>query len=138
PIPIDDSAAPIRGADGETTGAVLVFRDVTERRKAEEILRNTNQELARANEDLSQFAFAASHDLQEPLRMITSYSQLLLKGYRGQLNGEAETCIGFITQGTKRMRELLADLLDYTQLTGENQEPVTPVDLNDVFRTTLE
>jgi light-regulated signal transduction histidine kinase (bacteriophytochrome) len=76
--------------------------------------------------------------LQEPLRMITSYSQLLLKGYRGQLDGEAETCIRFITEGTKRMRELLADLLDYTQLTGDTEQAITAVDLNEVFQTTRE
>src|SRR5262249_26233737 len=84
--------------------------DLIERIRVEEALRATNLDLARANEDLNQFAFAASHDLQEPLRMITSYSQLLLKGYRGQLDGEAGTCIEFITDGTQRMQELLADL----------------------------
>jgi light-regulated signal transduction histidine kinase (bacteriophytochrome) len=94
-------------------------------------------ELRRLNDDLSQFAFAASHDLQEPLRMITSYSELLLKGYRGQLDGEAETCIEFITEGTKRMRELLASLLAYTQLTGERPGAV-PVDLNGVFNAAVE
>jgi PAS domain S-box-containing protein len=137
-IPIDDSAAPIRGADGNILGAVLVFRDVSERRKTEEDLEASMEALRRANEDLKQFAFAASHDLQEPLRMITSYSQLLLKGYRGQLDGEASTCLGFITDGTKRMRELLADLLAYTQVTGDPQDAVASVDLNEVFRTTLE
>src|SRR5262249_36548351 len=93
--------------------------DLIERIRVEQALRATNLDLARANEDLNQFAFAASHDLQEPLRMITSYSQLLLKGYRGQLDGEAGTCIEFITDGTKRMQELLADLLAYAQMANE-------------------
>ena len=70
--------------------------------------------------------------------MITSYSQLLLKGYRGQLDGEAETCIGFITDGTKRMRDLLADLLAYTQVTGDGQGAIDSIDLNHVFQTALQ
>lgn len=124
--------------NGQPAAILEVNLDISDRKEAEEKLRVTNAALARANEDLNQFAFAASHDLQEPLRVITSYSQLLLKGYRGQIEGQAATWVGFITEGTKRMRELLADLLAYTRLTGEEQESVAPVDLNEVFQTTLE
>jgi PAS domain S-box-containing protein len=144
-IPIDDSVAPIRDAHGRIAGVVLVFRDITARKKAEDAiersvdeLRISNAALSRANEDLNQFAFAASHDLQEPLRMITSFSQLLLEGYRGQLDAEASTCVEFITQSTKRMRELLADLLAYTQVSGDGQQAVELVDLNRVFQKALE
>jgi PAS domain S-box-containing protein len=144
-VPIDDSAAPIRDAGGKIAGVVLVFRDITTRKEAEqaversmEELRVSNAALLRANEDLNQFGFAASHDLQEPLRMITSYSQLLVKGYRGQLDGEAPVCVQFITEGTKRMRELLADLLAYTRLTGDDPEAAESIDLNLVFQKTLE
>jgi len=144
-IPIDDSVAPIRDAHGRIAGVVLVFRDITARQEAEDAversvdqLRVSNAALSRANEDLNQFAFAASHDLQEPLRMITSFSKLLLEGYRGQLDGEASTCIEFITQGTKRMRELLADLLAYTQVSGDGQQAVELIDLNRVFQKALE
>jgi light-regulated signal transduction histidine kinase (bacteriophytochrome) len=66
--------------------------------------------------------------------MITSYSQLLLKGYRGQLDGEASVCIDFITEGTKRMRELLADLLSYTEAGSNRPEAGESVDLNLIFR----
>ena len=97
-----------------------------------------NEELQRANDDLKQFAFAASHDLQEPLRMITSYSQLLIKGYRGQLDGEPAVCVEFINKGAKHMRDLLADLLSYTEA-GENQEEADEaIDLNVVFETVTE
>jgi light-regulated signal transduction histidine kinase (bacteriophytochrome) len=75
--------------------------------------------------------------LQEPLRMITSYSQLLVNGYRGQLDGEAGTCIQFVTDGTKRMRELLADLLAYTQVANDQHEAGQPIDLNYVFQIVL-
>ena len=94
-----------------------------------------NEELQRVNDDLKQFAFAASHDLQEPLRMITSYSQLLVKGYRGQLDGEPAVCVEFINKGAKHMRDLLADLLSYTEA-GENQEEADEaINLNVVFQT---
>jgi PAS domain S-box-containing protein len=112
--------------------------DLIEKIRAEEDLRTLNAALLRANEDLNQFAFAASHDLQEPLRMITAYSQLLLKGYRGQLDGEAFTCVGFITEGTTRMRELLADLLAYTQVMGDGHEFAESVDLNLAFQKALQ
>ncbi|HVW07331.1 MAG TPA: ATP-binding protein [Bryobacteraceae bacterium] len=141
-IHIDDSAAPIRHAN-EVAGVVLVFRDITERKRSEEALQASNTALSLANDDLRQFAFAASHDLQEPLRMITAYSQLLVRGYGGegssaQREGEAAVCIDFITQGTKRMRELLADLLAYTQLTGETELTIGPVDLNEAAATAIE
>jgi light-regulated signal transduction histidine kinase (bacteriophytochrome) len=92
-----------------------------------------NEELQRANDDLKQFAFAASHDLQEPLRMITSYSQLLVKGYRGQLVGEPAVCVDFITKGAKHMRDLLADLLSYTETGEDREEADESIDLNTIF-----
>jgi PAS domain S-box-containing protein len=92
-----------------------------------------NEELARVNEDLKQFAFAASHDLQEPLRMITGYSQLLIKGYRGQLQGEPAVCVDFINKGAKHMRDLLADLLSYTQAGEDQVEADEPINLNMIF-----
>jgi len=80
-----DRGIPLYGSKGEFTGYIGSCIDITDRKASEE-------ELKRANEDLNQFAFAASHDLQEPLRMITSYAQLLLKSYRGQLEGDAAVC----------------------------------------------
>jgi PAS domain S-box-containing protein len=102
--------------------------DIHEEREQEENLR-------RANADLNQFAFAASHDLQEPLRMITSYSQLLVKSCRGQLDGDAEVCVGYIAEGTRRMRALLADLLSYSAASSDLSEPTRIVNLNQVFET---
>jgi PAS domain S-box-containing protein len=96
------------------------------------------EEIQRANEDLKQFAFAASHDLQEPLRMITSYSQLLVKAYREGRAEEAAMSVGVITEGTDRMRELLADLLAYTQLSVDGQQLLEAVDLDVVLREATE
>lgn len=112
--------------------------DLIIRHRAEEALRAANAALVRANEDLNQFAFAASHDLQEPLRMITTYAQLLVKTYPGELEGEAQTYADFMTEGTKRMRDLLADLLDFTRLSGEAETAIEWLDLNLVFEKTIE
>jgi PAS domain S-box-containing protein len=118
----------------QTTGMnqALILSSVHQHELTEEAVR-LNEELQRANDDLKQFAFAASHDLQEPLRMITSYSQLLIKGYRGQLDGEAAVCVGFINDGTKHMRDLLADLLSYTEAGAEKGEANESIDLNNIF-----
>lgn len=90
------------------------------------------RELWRANEDLKQFAFAASHDLQEPLRMITAYSQLLVKGYRGPLHDEAKICLDFITRGAKQMRDLLSDLLSFAEAGVDRGKTNEIIDLNRV------
>ena len=90
-------------------------------------------QLRRANQDLESFAYSASHDLQEPLRMITSFSQMLINGLNGQLNSEAAMCVGFITDGTKRMRDLLTDLLAYTAVDAPTTGDAEQVDLNLVF-----
>jgi len=110
----------------------LMISSVRQHELTEEAER-LNEELQRANDDLKQFAFAASHDLQEPLRMITSYSQLLIKGYRGQLDGEAEVCADFIRKGAKQMRNLLADLLSYTEAGAQRGEASGSIDLNTIF-----
>jgi signal transduction histidine kinase len=115
----------------------LIIGSVHQHELTEEAER-LNEELQRANDDLKQFAFAASHDLQEPLRMITSYSQLLVKGYRGQLEGEPGVCVDFITKGAKRMRDLLADLLSYTETGADRGEPEEPIDLNTIFEKVKE
>jgi PAS domain S-box-containing protein len=100
--------------------------------------KETEDELRRANEDLRQFAFAASHDLQEPLRTITSYSQLLLRSYHGQLDGQAALCAGYIAEGTERMRALLADLLSFTAAGTDVSEPARSIDLDLVLQESLQ
>jgi PAS domain S-box-containing protein len=130
---------PARSEDGAEAWTAVVS-DITESKQREAQLLRANADLARANEDLSQFAFAASHDLQEPLRAIGIYSQLLVSSYRGDLAGDAEKYLRFIVEGTKRMRELLSDLLDYTQLTpdGGETQAAAEIDLNRVFEEVLE
>jgi PAS domain S-box-containing protein len=139
------TVSPIYDALGRIVGASQIARDTTEQVRAASRLaelnadlQRSNERLARSNEDLERFAFIASHDLQEPLRMITLYSQLLVKQYPAELADQAEACISNIVGGTKRMRELLADLLAFTEIGGRPEDPPKPVDLNLVVQKVKE
>ncbi len=138
------SVSPLYDALGRIVGASKIARDITEQvRTAERLaqmnadLQSSNERLARSNEDLERFAFIASHDLQEPLRMISIYSQLLVKLYPRE-HGDQAAYVSNIVGGTHRMRELLADLLAFTEIGGGVEEPHKSVDLNAVLKQVLE
>lgn len=137
---ISVTISPIQDPLGRISGASVISRNITEQVRAAERLARLNADLQRSNEtlaltnqDLERFAFIASHDLQEPLRMITAYSQLLIKSHAGEFDREAGTFVDNIVSGTTRMRELLSDLLAYTELRSRNEEPLELVDLNAVL-----
>ena len=132
--------SPMQDPSGRITGASVISRDITDQVRAADRLaqlnadlQRSNQVLALTNQDLERFAFIASHDLQEPLRMITAYSQLLIKSYPGQFDSQAGIFVENIVDGTTRMRELLSDLLAYTEIRGRDEESPEVVDLNVVI-----
>jgi PAS domain S-box-containing protein len=108
-LDISLTISPVINSRGIIIGASKIARDITERRRAE-------AEILRANRDLEQFAFSASHDLQEPLRSLKIYSELLARRYSDKLDGQALEFLGHLRAGAKRMEELVSDLLGYTQI----------------------
>jgi PAS domain S-box-containing protein len=127
---------PYRDSNGNIIGIIGFAIDITERKQAEEVLDFTMKELERSNKELEQFAYVASHDLQEPLRMVASFTQLLEMQYKDKLDEDAIEYISFAVDGAKRMQSLISDLLAYSRVTsyaGEFEE----VDLNKVIEEVL-
>ena len=113
-----------------------IVRDITQRKRAEEKLAQTLVDLERSNKELQQFANVASHDLQEPLRMVASYTQLLEKRYKGRLDSDADDFIQFAVDGATRMQKLINDLLSYSRV-GARTTPFEPTDCHSVLQEAI-
>jgi light-regulated signal transduction histidine kinase (bacteriophytochrome) len=100
-----------------------LLREAAERRLAQEALKEKSLALARSNADLEQFAYVASHDLQEPLRMVSSYVQLFAKRYEGQVDVQADKYIRYAVEGVIRMQALIDGLLEYSRVGRQSEQP---------------
>jgi PAS domain S-box-containing protein len=115
-IDVTTTYSPLRDNAGCVVGISMITSDITERKSMERELYHRSLELTRSNEDLEQFAYVASHDLQEPLRMMASYVELLAKRYGGAFDERADKYIRYTVEGAKRMQELIDDLLAYSRI----------------------
>jgi PAS domain S-box-containing protein len=127
---------PLFNTEGEIYAVCGMSTDISDRKAAELELQQQKQDLARSNDELQQFAYVASHDLQEPLRMITSYLELLERRYKGQLDAKADQFIAYAVDGAARMQILINDLLKYSQM-GSQGQSFERVDCTAVLKNVL-
>ena len=142
PFQAEFSFSPLHTEDGVVVTCAI--RDISERKKTEERIRELNsnleervlertEALMRSNEELQQFAYVASHDLQEPLRTVSIYAQLLAKRYQGQLAGDADQFIDFIVEGSERMQKLIHDLLDFSRVDARGADYFTRMNCDEAL-----
>jgi PAS domain S-box-containing protein len=126
------SNSPIYNERNELTALLGISSDITIENKNKELLKKYMLDLERSNEELEQFAYVASHDLQEPLRMIASFMDLLDRKYGDRLDEKGHQYVHFATDGAKRMKQIILDLLDYSRA-GKSNEIKNEVDINSIL-----
>jgi PAS domain S-box-containing protein len=135
-LDISLTISPVKDARGNIIGASKIARDITAQVENREALRRVNERLAQSNADLEYFAYSASHDLQEPLRMISAYSEMLRRKYGNRLDEKANQYLSYMTEGSARMERLLRDLRGFTHVS--THAGVAPeIDANAVLQSAL-
>ncbi|GGL17317.1 PAS domain-containing sensor histidine kinase [Deinococcus radiotolerans] len=140
PVPVAYVVTATHDTAGAVNGAVIMVQDITERVRAQAQLQDLITDLERSNQDLEQFAYVASHDLQEPLRTIGSYTELLARRYQGQLDPRADQYLHFMQDAVTRMRSLIQDLLGFARLSRTDLifEPVSLDELMQAARQNVQ
>lgn len=136
-FPVQLSVTALFDADGVVTGFLGIGSDITRRKAAERKLLQLTEELKRSNQELEQFAYVASHDLQEPLRAVNSYAQLIQRRYQGQFDEKADKWFEYMTNGATRMQQLINDLLSYSRV-GRRGSRFTSADCNVILCKALD
>jgi PAS domain S-box-containing protein len=147
PFPVEISFSPLETEEGLLITSAI--RDITERKKTEEHIRLLNasleqrvlertEALMRSNEELQQFAYIASHDLQEPLRAVAIYAQLLARRYQGRLEGDGDQFIEFIVGGAQRMERLIHDLLDFSRVDARGTDFFVSMQVEDALNEAVQ
>lgn len=127
-LDISLTISPVKDSHGRIIGASKIARDITDQIRKEEALKRINQALERSNADLEHFAYSASHDLQEPLRMVAVYGEMLRRKFAGVLDPKAHEYIRFVVEGGHRMERLLADLRAFAHASVSGRDPAPVVD----------
>lgn len=127
-VEISLTVSPILDSQGRVAGASKIARDITERKRIEKEMAANAAELAKSNAELQQFAYLASHDLQEPFRTVSAFSEIIKRRYRGRLDQDADEFIDHVVAAAKRMSEMIYAFLEYSRA-GKDQFAVESADL---------
>ena len=131
-FPVRISNSPVYDEDNNLSGMLGISSDITQEKESQKLIKQYMQKLERSNEELEQFAFVASHDLQEPLRMVASFMDLLKRKYGHKIDEKGHQYIYYATDGAKRMKNIILDLLNYSRA-GKVTELKEQIDINNIL-----